>query len=425
MNRQRRSGYTVQCSAVFALVLACGFVVPPAQSQTLHVLYNFTGGVDGADPFAGLTVDQAGNFYGVAAAGGVQTCGVNGLVGCGTAFVLQRSASGWRFTTLYDFAGGSDGFSPGELSFGPGGAMYGSTEYGGAGGSGIVFRLQPPLGPCKTALCYWTKTTLYGFSGGQDGNLPSGVVADSAGNLYGTTYLGGTYNGGTVFELSHASGGWTKSVVYSFGGPNDGLYPSSGVVFDRLGNLYGVTYYGGTGTYGTLYQLKRNGTGWTETVIDNFTSSGVEGSGPDGDPIFDASGNLYMTNTNGGINGGGTVVKFTPSGNQWMMNVIYSFLYESSPDALSMDSQGNLYGILSYTNDERGSIFKLTPSANGWVYTDLHDFTGYADGQRPGGPLIINSAGNVFGTAAFGGSGRCNIGTGYDGCGTIWEITPN
>ena len=149
MNRQRRSGYTVQCSAVFALVLACGFVVPPAQSQTLHVLYNFTGGVDGADPFAGLTVDQAGNFYGVAAAGGVQTCGVNGLVGCGTAFVLQRSASGWRFTTLYDFAGGSDGFSPGELSFGPGGAMYGSTEYGGAGGSGIVFRLQPPLGPCR------------------------------------------------------------------------------------------------------------------------------------------------------------------------------------------------------------------------------------------------------------------------------------
>ena len=160
------------------------------------LIHSFVGSNDGAVPYAGLTMDQAGNLYGT-------TFGLGS--GYGTVFRLKRTAGGWIFNPLYSFTGGSDGAGPeARLVFGPDGSLYGTTTFGGGGsctgvfdGCGTIFRLRPSATPCKSVLCPWTETVLYRFSGGSDGLYPmyGALVFDKAGNMYGTTYAGGVHAG--------------------------------------------------------------------------------------------------------------------------------------------------------------------------------------------------------------------------------------
>ena len=219
------------------LALAIVFVMTvvathAAQAQTFTVLHNFTGGADEGTPIAGLTIDQAGNFYGT-------TFGLN----WGTVFKLAHKNSSWVLTPLYSFSGGDDGASPfAGVTIGLNGILYGTTFEGGTYGYGTVFDLKPSAAACRTALCPWTETVLCGFTGGSDGANPvfGDLVFDQAGNLYGTAEKGGAYGYGVVYELMPSNGGWTERVLYAFAGANDGAIPESALIFDKAGNLYGT-----------------------------------------------------------------------------------------------------------------------------------------------------------------------------------------
>ncbi|MGA2370950.1 MAG: choice-of-anchor tandem repeat GloVer-containing protein [Candidatus Korobacteraceae bacterium] len=409
-------------AAITAPVLAMVFVLTigagqDVQAQTFNVIHDFTGGGDGAGPEAGLIMDRAGNLYGTASGGGTG--------GNGTVFKLAHKGSGWLLNTLYSFAGGNDGaFPTASVTIGPNGSLYGTTANGGPG-NGIVFNVKPSPAACKTALCPWTETVLYGFSGGSDGGVPfSPVVFDQAGNLYGTTYVGGSNNSGTVYKLVPSGGNWTESVLHNFTGGNDGSDPEAGVTFDNAGNLYGTTYYGGSGIYGTVFQLTPSGSAWTENILYNFQGEGPVGCCPSAGVIFDSAGNLYGAASVGGSRVGGSVFEMQPSGGNWVLTVLYSFQGNGTGPVsdLVMDAAGNLYGTLNTDGAYLyGSVFKLTPSSGGWTYTDLHDFTGGSDGAYPFSTVILDANGNLYGTASAGGIALSCSGP---GCGVVWEITP-
>jgi len=398
-------------------MLALTFLfLPSAQAQSYSVIYNFTRGTDGAFPEAGLTMDKAGNLYGTAYQGG--------STDRGTVFKLVRKASGWVLSPLYSFTGRTDGGAPiARVVFGPDGSLFGTTEFGGrncGSGCGTVFNLKPPPFACKTALCPWTETVIYSFSGFTDGANPGygDLTFDPAGNIYGTTYFGGNNAQGVVYELAHSGSSWSESAIYLFTGGQDGANPYSSVVFDQVGNFYGTAFGGGAG-HGTVFQLTPSGSGWSENTLYTFQDTN-DGGTPFGGLVFDSAGNLYGTTSTGGSGGGGTVYELASSGGGWTFDVIGSFAgtaYLPGPYcSLTMDAAGNLYGTtLKDGSHSAGSVFKLTPSGSGWTLTDLYDFTGGQDGGLPYGSVLIDSNGNLYGTASQGGA---------DGYGVVWEITP-
>ena len=403
------------------------FTAQPAQAQSFKVIYTFTGAADGKLPSAGLTMDAAGNFYGTTSEGGYT--GANCYYGCGGVFKLSHKGSGWVLTPLYNFRGGYDGATPGSrVILGPDGSFYGTTTYGGFGacfyqqGCGTVFRLRPPASACKTALCPWTETVLYRFTGAADGACPGDLAFDRSGNLYGVTWSGGQFGNGAVFQLTPSQGGWTESVLYSFAGGDDGQNPV-GLIFDKGGNLYGSTG-GSFAQPGTIYQLQPSATGWTENVLYHF--DGYDGAGPNA-PMFAPSGSLYSTTGAGGCCQGGTAFMLSPGNGGWTFNLLYNFIGNGGsgwgfggPSASPiMDSAGNLYGPTRYQGAyQQGNIFMLTPSGGGWTHASLHDFTGGADGAQPFGSLIIGPNGNLYGTASGGGSCPPYV------CGVVFEIAP-
>jgi uncharacterized repeat protein (TIGR03803 family) len=364
-----------------ALIAVAGFS-SAAAPQELTTLHSFTGD-DGAYPHAGLIADPAGNLYGTTWGGGAS--------GQGTVFQLDPSGN---LNVLYSFAGG-DGSRPGAgLIADAAGNLYGTTINGGAQDAGTVFQLTPS----------GTLNVLYSFTGGSDGALPfAGLIADAAGNLYGTT-IGGD-GPGTAFQLTPSG---DLNVLYSFTG---GDSPWAGLIADAAGNLYGTTE-GGDGP-GTVFQLTPTG---TLNVLYRFT--GRDGAVPHGRLIFDAAGNLYGTTHNGGTSGYGTVFQLTPSG---ALNVLHSFTGGSDgayPEAgLLADMAGNLYGT-TYGGGAggQGTVFQLTPSG---TLNVLHSFTGGSDGGRPVADLIADAAGNLYGTTSYGGATASCPG----GCGTVFELT--
>jgi len=434
---------TIARAATVALAIATVFALTvvlaqSAQAQTFKVLHTFTGGADGASPLAGVTMDEAGNLYGTTSAGGGS--------GDGTVFRLSKKGSNWILNPLYTFTGGNDGGSPwATVVFGPDGNLYGTTTYGGEGGCdyglgcGTVFQLKPFPTACKTAVCGWQETVLYRFTGGSDGANPGygDLIFDQAGNLYGTTAVGGNQGGlcsnfggcGVVFELTPSYGGWTEKVLYSFTESSDGFQPYAGLIFDNAGNLYGTTVSGGftwgdcdeEAGCGVVFELTPSNGGWTENVLYTFYG-GNDGDNPYAGLIFDASGNLYGATPNDGEGNRGTIFKLTPSGGGWIFSVVYSFTGGGGPAAsLTMDAAGNLYGTTNGGGAYgAGNVFKLTPSGGGWTYTSLHDFTGGSDGSAPDCNVIFDANGNLYGTTVWGGSSQnC-----YNGCGVVWEITP-
>ncbi len=437
--------HSKRTSLVWSLVLNIALILvillsQSAQAQQFNVIHYFTGGQDGANPYAGVTVDASGNLYGTTSLGGVTDgcAGYSGAYGCGTVYKLARTDSGWLFNPIYTFTGGDDSRSPlARVVFGPNGALYGTssgTDFAGPD-FGNVFSLKPAASACKTALCPWTQEVIYRFNGGSDGANPqSEVVFDQAGNLYGTTrFLG--YTGdpcdlpgcGVVFELTPSNGGWKQSVLHAFRS-GDGMQPFAGVILDKDGKLYGTAAFGDGFRYdGSVYQLTLTGSGWAETTLYRFKIYGDVGTSPVGGLVLDQQGNLYGATLQQGV-----VFKLSPSTTTtvWSIAVLWNFLWGgngSGPYAsLAMDPSGVLYGT-TYDNGAYGygNVFKLTPSDGAWIYTSLYDFTGGSDGAYPMSNVTFGANGNLYGTTSYGGIGPCKEPMdGYTGCGVVWEITP-
>ena len=433
---QRSSAISrVSRMAILAGVLVLGsFAAEMAQGQTLQVLHSFTGGSDGQYPFAGLTIDRAGNLYGTTAYGGNfgGACGPQqSFSGCGTVFKLTHRGSGWTFAPLYAFKGFAydyDAANPAaRVVFGPDGSLYGTTASGGYGscryfgyGCGTVFKLSPPATVCKTVLCPWTDTVLYDAAQDSGEDLSGDVVFDSAGNLYSTVALGGGLNADDyVFELTPSNGGWTSQVIYSFI-PNDVdcTNPMAGLVFDASGNLYGTANNGCGQLYGGVFQLSPSESGWTENILLRFNGIG-NGDGSEADLTPDGHGGFFGTTVDLGPSSGGTVFNLTPSDGGWAYSLVYGFgvrdgAYPTAP--VTLDASGNLYGTTGKTAVDSGNglVFELSPSNGGWTETVLHYFLG-TDGLYPSSNVVMDANGNLYGTTSQGGD--------Y-GYGVVWEITP-
>jgi len=308
------------------------------------VLYSFTGFADGAYPYYSPVIfDSVGNLYGTTSWGGD---------GNGVVFELSPAGTSWTETVLYTFAGGKDGSHPANgLIMDPSGNLYGTTVAGGGRGSkGTVFELSPSGGGWTEKVIYAVKTT------------PAGLTMDGAGNIFGVTTS-------TVFELSpNGKGGWNPTVIHTFTGrPRDGAKAQGTPVLDQAGNLYGTTRLGGAKNQGTVYSLNPGGKGWQENVLYSFQGGKKDGNQPYAGIVFDAAGNIYGTTYGGGNSGDGTVFKLAPvGGGTYQESILWSFNGTDGwhpSDSLSLDSAGNLYGTTSAGGSSRlnGVVFEVTP----------------------------------------------------------------
>jgi uncharacterized repeat protein (TIGR03803 family) len=415
-------------TATIAL-LTCIATSSVAAAQTFSVIHYFTGGPDGNYPAATLTLDSGGKLYGTTLLGGIETCPQGG---CGVAFRMSGSGSNWILSTLFEFPNNATiGMNPSSpLTFGPDGALYGTTQ-GGSGcslsGCGVIFRLAPPASPCHAVVCRWTETPIYDFHGNGDGIEPanSPVTFDAAGSAYGTTYEGGANNLGAVWKLTRNGSQWVESIIYSFNGAGDGNGPLSGVILDPAGNLYGTTQMGGDLSCdfnlgcGTVFELSPSGSGWTETTLYTFESTDNLGTNPTAGLVLDTSGNVYGSANSAGIQNS-VIWKLAYANGSWTPSVLTDLRGNSGPhSALTIDAHGNLYGTTREGGARfEGSVFELSQQNGSWTYTDLHDFH-IDDGWQPIGGVTIDPNGNLYGTTGYGGTGSC-----FDGCGVVWQITP-
>lgn len=403
-------------------------------------IYSFTGQADGNGPAAGLISDQAGNLYGTAPIGGNEQGQCQSLGGCGVVFELSPNTNGtWTEATIHTFVGGTDGIQPhGNLIIDGSGNLYGTTIYGGNGcagyySCGTVYELSP------VGNGLWNETILYAFKGGTDGDGPeAGMISDSAGNLYGTTAFGAnsacnSLGCGTVFQLSKGQdGSWTEQVLYIFQDGADGAEPGTALVFDSSGNLYGAAPIGGDVSCnppygcGVIYQLSPSSASWTENVLYTFNcNKSPKGCFPSAGLAIDDTGNLYGTSEGGGAHRYGFVFMLSPEMNgMWNATLLHSFdlTHGGQPrGSLTLDKAGNLYGTTNLGGQSNhlcesgcGTVFRLMRNGDGFVY----DFAGFGGGLRGANPqsnVIIDQAGNLYGTTAGGG---------LYGAGTVFKVTP-
>jgi uncharacterized repeat protein (TIGR03803 family) len=371
----------------------------PSHAQSFSVIHSFAGN-DGSGPLAGLVMDSKENLYGTASSGGIYGDGV----------VFKASRTGEE-EVLHNFGHGTDGSTPeGSLILNAAGDMFGTTFAGGSSNFGTVFKIS-----VKGA-----EAVIYSFAGGSDGANPiAGLAMDKAGNLYGTTSTGGTFNAGTVFKVSSTG---KHTVLYNFGqSVNDGSTPVAGVTLDPKGNLYGTTSVAGNSGYGTVFQLKPAGTAWSEVILHQFEMQS-DGGTPYAGLIFDHSGNLYGAATQGGdgSGGGGTVFELSPSGSGWNFQVLYGLagwnISGTFRDLLYDNSTGLIYATTHCDGAyDAGTVYELTPSDGNWLYTQLYTFTGGTDGMYSFSNLVMDKAGNVYGTTDIGGA---------NGMGVIFQVKP-
>jgi len=325
-------------------------------------------------------------------------------------FVLMTAATAKAsntYSVLHTFD--STGYFPiGNLIFDPAGNLYGTASRGGLANSncpldcGVVFKLSPSGGA-------WNFEIIYNFTGDGDGGEPHGrLTLDSKGNLYGTTYVGGTVEQGicptgcgTVFELSPSGGGWTFSQLHSFNG-SDGLAPWTGLTPDSAGNLYGTTTAGGAGGAGTVFELSSSGASWTFSTLYALANSGREGEFPFSDLVIDGTGNLYGAAQQGGsfkpgCGGCGTVFELSPSSGSWKFNLLHTFqgikpgakagdgIYPWG--AFAIDSVGNIYGTTFGGGSacSCGTVYKLSQASGKWKEQILYRFGALNGGNPLGG----------------------------------------
>jgi uncharacterized repeat protein (TIGR03803 family) len=372
--------------ALAMVILAFTVAAQSVHAQTYTVLYTFTDGKDGGRPNAGLAVDQAGNLYGTTEYGGT---------GNGTVFKVDSAGN---YSVLHTFTG-ADGSDPRVgVRVGPAGNLYGTAWIGALHGSGLVFEMDPA----------GNEKAIYNFSGGKDGAHPwSSLISDGAGNFYGATWDGGNetscHSCGVVYKLTRDG---KEAVLHTFNGGTDGANMVAGVVRSASGNLYGTTYQGGSGqcSYqaggcGILFELDPSG---NETILHTFTGQ-ADGAAPFGGLVQDPSGNLYGTTSQGGAYNSGVVFEWDSVGN---FSVLHSF---SGPDGagpqgdLLRDGGGNLYGTTALGGAyNAGTVFRLDPAGNVRL---LHSFTGGADGGYPAQVRLLLYKRNLYGTTGGGGAG--------------------
>jgi uncharacterized repeat protein (TIGR03803 family) len=286
------------------------------------------------------------------------------------------------------------------------GNLYGIATWGGAYNYGSVFKIH-------TA---GAETTLHSFTGGtSDGCLPAqGLVTDKSGNLYGTTAECGAYGNGTVFKLDRAG---KSTILHSFALGHDSLPEQGHLVWDKSGNLYGVTYGGGsnacTNGCGVLYKLGTNG---KFTVLHRFAGGVSDGCHPYGTVAMDEAGNLYGTTWMCGAPGNGIVWKVSKGGKETILHSFAGGVSDGCGPYASVvrDSHGSLYGTTSACGAHNlGTVFKLDSSGK---ETLLHSFAGGAeDGATPLAEVLRTSSGELFGTTQYGGSADA---------GSVWSYVP-
>jgi uncharacterized repeat protein (TIGR03803 family) len=396
-------------AASTAVALSLLFATAAFAGPKYEVLHAFGKGEDGGGVWGSVAFDSKGNLYGTTSGGGAK--------GYGTVFRLAPQTNGqWIENVLHSFGkndtGGCEPFGGPVLD--AAGNLYGTTLVCGLHNAGVAFELTQADG--------WKETVLHNFcsqSGCKDGSVPqAGLTQDRLGNLYGTAFY--------AFELWHGQSGWKEKVLYRFcSKPNcrDGGDPQAGVILDPSGNIYGTTRGGGAYNGGTVYEIERTTTGWKEKVLHSFAVNYTDGHTPAlGALIIDGFGSLYGATSGGGCCGG-VVFKLTPgSDGQWKETILYDFKGGTSGfeagGGVVMDKAGNLYGTTVYggtTSCDCGVVYKLEQGAGGkWTYTVLHRFTGY-DGAQPDANLIIDDKGSLYGTTATGGAG---------GAGVVFEVTP-
>ncbi len=399
--------------------------------DTESTLYTFLNGNDGGAPNSPLIADASGNLYGVT---------YGGVGNRGTVFELSpNGAGGWNQATIYEFTAPTSGAGPsGSLVFDSAGNLYGTTAQGGilsgcfGSGCGVIYKLSPNgSGP-------WIETVLYAFSGTTDGAFPNGyLIFDPAGNLYGTAFSGGNTQTicdgdpgcGVVFELSPQGGSWNETVLYAFGGRNDGANPSEKLLRTSSGILASSTQYGGANHVGVVFAITPQKTGmWKESILHTF---GGSPDGANGGPVVnDTAGNIYGLTYTGGNKGGGTIYKLSHNSSGWKESIIQSFDRVAEglqPSGLTIDSTGHLYGTTLQGGTLAGNCqsrqnpngcgidFEFTQSQSGtWTEKVLYVFTDGADGDEPHG-LLRMANGDLFGAAEFGGTA---------GVGTVYKLVP-
>jgi uncharacterized repeat protein (TIGR03803 family) len=470
---------------------SCGLVYQlspsPRGNWTYSSIHSFSCSLDSTDgqsPSSGLTMDKAGNLYGVTADGGTYD---GGSFEGGTVYELTPGANGtWSEQILYNF-GSQDpgGYQPRyELVLDSSGDIFGVTTLGGDNNCNTDLAAKSLTTGCGTAFEFtqsngaWSENVLYTFpaigvgtlywgatSGltiESSGNLysaipnslyelqpasqgewtyitlpsPSGsatgpLVADNAGNLYGETYA--NPSNATIFELKNGSGGWSLSTIYTFSGLSASLNLTNGLAIDAKGELFGTSYNSSNSNdNGAVFELARSAGGtWKEGTIFQFPV--VDGSYPNGDLVADSEGNLYGVASAGVINQyGGVVFRLSPlTAGKWKYDVLYNFAQSGAGGAINpfggvvFDAAGNLYGVAGggiYGPYGDGTVYKLSPTSSGyWNETTLYSFGSFpTDGTGPVGGLVIDQAGNLYGVTSYGGSQSSC------GCygGTVFELSP-
>jgi uncharacterized repeat protein (TIGR03803 family) len=398
MNAKTRRSWSMSGAVV---ALSASVFLGAASASTNQVIYSFGGGNDGEYADTELVVDASGNLYGTTVQGGLHASG--------TVFELSPSKGGWVHTVLYNFAGGLDGGEPYKgVTLDAQGNLYGTAVTGGngscEGGCGVVYELTNSAGQ-------WTQTVIHNFTGGDDGSGPgSPVVLDKAGNVYGTTPTGGADGLGTVYQLHEVAGEWTLRVIHTFTGGADGATGSAGrVAFDAAGNLYGVATVGGIHQAGVVYKLTPTRTGeWNPQTLYAFNDEPDSGF-PYGGLVVDKDNNVYGTTYYAGAHDVGTVYRLSLRHGTWVETGLYSFRGGSdgsSPiSTLVFDKAGNLYGTASEggAGCSCGTIFKFSAGAR-TTYTTPHRFTGMPDGAFPYDGMVMDAAGNLYGATTHGGA---------------------
>jgi uncharacterized repeat protein (TIGR03803 family) len=401
--------------ALTRAVLSTLLLIPgrPAQAQTESLLHAFTGASDGGEPYARLTSDGAGNFYGTIEIGGL---------GYGTVFKLSPNGKGdWNETVLHTFTGYSDGGYPffTSLIFEGEGNLYGTSTGGGPTGHGVAFKLIPKGKR-------WVETVLFSF--GKDDSVGcadpwGGVIMDSVGNLYGTCLNSGFPQTEAIFQLSQSNGVWKQKMIYNYDSAADNN-GGGGLTMDASGNIFAVL----SAAYDspTVVKLSPNGNGgWNPTVLRTFGNKIF----PEGAPVLDKAGNLFGTTQAGGAHNMGTVYKLSLGKNgTWTERVLYAFKGGKTDGlgpyaGIAFDGAGNIYGTTIFGGkSNNGTVFELVAPVGKGSYEEkvLWSFAG-ADGRWPLGSLILDSAGNLYGMTQSGGGTGCYA---LKGCGVAFEVTP-
>jgi len=409
----KRDGSRGWTEAMLTAILVVSSGAPWASAQTFTSLVSFSG-TNGSQPAAPLVQGFDGNLYGVTYGGGnvEPQCSTSlSAAGCGTVFKVTPAGV---LNTLHAFcaqSGCTDGINPTGLTVGTDGNFYGTTASGGSSGKGTVFKITPA----------GTLTTLHNFTG-TDGASPAGMMAGVAGAFYGATSGGGTNSWGTVFKIT-TSGTFTS--LFDFNLSNGGT-PESGLVQGTDGNLYGTTFFGGTSTActsgcGTVFKITPAG---VLTTLHTFIST--DGEAPFGQLVQGTDGNFYGTTTQGGLSdcsslddGCGTVFKITRTGTLTTL-VEFDSTNGGEPSGVFQATDGNFYGTTvlggssTACDDGCGTIYNVTSTG---TLATLHNFA-KVDGDAPGAAPFQSTNGTLYGTTQSGGT-KCSP----NGCGAVYSLS--